>query len=155
MPTGDQQTRMIGRPFRDCGCRSRRTKVASRLRALRTDQTGSAAVEMALVIPFALLLMLGMVQFGTLFFLQNTMTQVANDVVRRIAVGELAESAAPTEVATRLDGWSATFAVAVDEPTAGDTRLTISVPLKDAVLLDLGTWTASGSLTAQAIMRKE
>lgn len=110
---------------------------------------------MALVIPFALMLLLGMVQFGALFFLQNSMTQVANDVVRRIAVGELSESAAASEVAGRLDSWSATFAVAVDEPTAGDTRLTISVPLTDAVLIDLGSWTASGTLTAQAIMRRE
>ena len=139
------------RASRAAGLRSRARSWA----ALGVDQDGSGAVEMALVLPFGMLLLLGVVQFGGLFFLQNSMTQVANDVVRRIAVGDLSDTAAASEVAARLDSWSATFAVVVDEPTASDTRVTISVPLSDAVLIDLGDWTATGSLSAQAIMRKE
>ena len=74
---------------------------------------------------------------------------------RRVAVGALSDTAAKSEAEARLDGWDATFTVVVDEPTADDTRVTISVPLTDAVLIDVGDWTANGSLTAEAIMRKE
>jgi len=104
----------------------------------QSAEEGSAAVEMALVTPFALTLLLGIIQFGGLFFLQNTMTQVANDVVRRVAVGDLSTTDAVTAVESRLAKWDATFTVVVDTPTANDVRVSISVPQQDAALIDVG-----------------
>jgi hypothetical protein len=127
----------------------------ARALGLPSDQRGAAAVEMALVLPFALMLLLGIMQFGGLLFLQNTMTQVANDVVRRVAVGDLSETDAVTEVETRLADWSATFTVVVDTPTASDVRVAVSVPMADAALIDVGHWMGSGNLSAEATMRVE
>lgn len=119
------------------------------------NDAGAAAVELALVLPVALLLLMGIIQFGALLFLQNTMVNVANDVARRISVGELTSTAGETVAEERLSGWNATFAVNVTEPTANDVQVDISVPLADAAIVDFGNLLDVGDLTAQATMRKE
>jgi len=119
------------------------------------DERGAAAVEMALVLPFVILLMLGIIQFGALFFLQNNMVNVANDVARRFAIGALTESEAESLAASRLSSWNATFTVDASEPTAEDAQVTVSVPMTDAMFFDLGGIGANQVLTAQATMLKE
>jgi hypothetical protein len=88
------------------------------------DDVGAAAVELAFVLPVAMLLLMGAIQFGALLFLQNTMVNVANDVARRVSVGELTTTAGETLAEDRLSGWHATFSVSVTEPTADDIRWT-------------------------------
>lgn len=110
---------------------------------------------MALVLPFALLLLMGIIQFGALLYLQNTMVNVANDVARRVAVGELTTAAGETLAEDRLSDWSATFTANVTEPTSNDVQVDISVPLADATIVDFGHLLDAGDLTAQATMRKE
>jgi hypothetical protein len=120
-----------------------------------SDDVGAAAVELALVLPIAMLLLMGIIQFGALLFLQNTMVNVANDVARRVAVGDLTTTAAETVAEDRLSGWNATFTVSVTEPTADDILVDISVPLADATVVDFGHYFDVGDLTAQATVRKE
>jgi hypothetical protein len=119
------------------------------------DDAGAAAIELAFVLPFALLLLMGIIQFGALLFLQNTMVNVANDVARRVSVGELTATAGETLAEERLSGWNATFTVNVTEPTADDIQVAISVPLADAAIVDFGHLLDTGDLTAQATVRKE
>jgi TadE-like protein len=119
------------------------------------DDVGAAAVELAFVLPVALLLLMGVIQFGALLFLQNTMVNVANDVARRVSIGELTTTAGETLAEDRLSGWNATFSVSVTEPTADDIQVDISVPLADAAIVDFGGLLDTGDLTAQAIVRKE
>jgi hypothetical protein len=119
------------------------------------DDVGAAAVELAFVLPVALLLLMGVIQFGALLFLQNTMVNVANDVARRVSVGELTTTEGETLGEDRLSGWNATFSVSVTEPTADDIQVDISVPLADAAIVDFGDLLDTGELTAQAIVRKE
>jgi Flp pilus assembly protein TadG len=126
-----------------------------KVRRLWAHDDGAAAVEMALVLPFALLLLMGIIQFGALFYLQNTMVSVANDILRRVAVGELTEAAAETAAQDRLADWNATFVVDVDEPTANEVRITISAPMSDAAIIDFGHFIGADNVTAQATMRKE
>jgi TadE-like protein len=107
------------------------------------------------VLPVAMLLLMGVIQFGALLVLQNTMLNVANDVARRVSVGELTTTAGETLAEEWLSGWHATFSVSVTEPTADDIQVDISVPLADAALVDFGDLLDTGNLTAQATMRKE
>ena len=65
---------------------------AKGLRALWRDRDGAAAVEFAFIVPILLLLFSGIVQFGSIMFLENHMTNVARETSRRVAVGELAEA---------------------------------------------------------------
>ena len=119
------------------------------------NESGAAAVELAFVLPVALLLLMGVVQFGALLFLQNTMVNVANDVARRVSVGDLTTTAGEFLAEERLSGWSATFTVNVTEPTSNDVQVAISVPLADAAIVDFGPLLDVGDLTAEATMRKE
>lgn len=121
---------------------------------IRND-AGAAAVELAFVLPVALLLLMGIIQFGALFFLQNTMVNVANDVARRVSVGDLSTTAGAALAEERLSGWNATFTVNVTEPTSNDILVAISVPLADAAIVDFGHLFDAGDLTAEATVRKE
>lgn len=56
-----------------------RTKV---LRIRRKDEQGASAVEFALVLPVFLLLVLGIIQYGTIFLLRNQLTESASDAAR-------------------------------------------------------------------------
>jgi hypothetical protein len=120
-----------------------------------SSEAGAAAVELAFVLPIAMLLLMGIIQFGAMLFLQNTMVNVANDVARRVSVGELSTTAGKILAGDRLSGWNATFTVNVTEPTADDIQVDISVPLADATIVDFGHFFDAGDLTAQATVRKE
>ncbi len=120
-----------------------------------SSDTGGAAVEMAFVMPFAVLLLMGIIQFGALLFLQNTMVNVANDVARRVSVGDLTNATGKALAEDRLSGWNATFTVNVTSPTTDDIQVDISVPLSDAAIVDFGHFLDTGNLTAQATVRKE
>ena len=62
------------------------TKLTLRIRSARTrdtrDTRGQAMVEFALVLPVLVLIMLGVMQFGILFWTQITLTQIARDTGR-------------------------------------------------------------------------
>lgn len=119
------------------------------------DDAGAAAVELAFVLPVALLLLMGIIQFGALLFLQNTMVNVANDVARRVSVGDMTATAGEEMAKERLSGWKATFTVSVTEPTSSDVHVDISVPLADAAIVNFGHYLDVGNMTAEATMRKE
>ena len=52
------------------------------MRTSSTGRSGQALAEFALVFPIFLLLLAGVVQFGLIFWAQNTLTQVARDTGR-------------------------------------------------------------------------
>ncbi len=60
------------------------------VRSCWRSEPGVAAVEFALAIPFVLLVLSGIIQFGFVLFLQNHVAGVARNTARRAAVGELA-----------------------------------------------------------------
>jgi hypothetical protein len=98
---------------------------------------------------------MGIIQFGALLFLQNTMVNVANDVARRVSVGDLSTAGGVSLAQERLSGWNATFTVNVTEPTSNDIHVDISVPLADAAIVQFGHLLDVGDMTAEATVRKE
>jgi len=121
----------------------------------RRSERGSAAVELALVLPVAILILAGIIQFGVLLFVQNSMTSVANDIVRRVAVRAASADEAETQAVNRLSDWSASFVASVTEPTAEEVKIRITVPITDVLFVDFGDLFGSGELVAEATMRKE
>ncbi len=140
----------------DTGCNGTGAKG---LRALWRDRDGAAAVEFAFILPILLLLLSGIVQFGSVMFLENHMTSVARETSRRVAVGELAEADAPSAVQQALMNWGVTYDVDVDLVDVGggnqDIVVTISLPMSEAALLDVLGVFQSGNLTAVVTMRQE
>ncbi|MDH3660274.1 MAG: pilus assembly protein [Alphaproteobacteria bacterium] len=118
------------------------------------NQRGATAVEMAFILPVALLLVLGTIQFGGLLYLQHTMTSVVKDVVRRVAVGDLSAIQGRQMIEDQLADWPATFAVTVDTSIPDEIEASISVPRSDAAFINIGYF-LDGNLTAQATMRRE
>jgi Flp pilus assembly protein TadG len=121
-----------------------------------SDQRGATAVEMALVLPVLTMVLLGIVEFGALFYLNNAMSHVAKDVARRVAVGELTDNEAVDLIQERLSSWNADFTASVAHPGGTDVETMISVPLADAAIINFfDHFFGDGNLTSRAIMRTE
>ena len=135
-----------------------RTTRAKGLRALLRDRDGAAAVEFAFIMPI-LLLLSGIVQFGAIMFLENHMTSVARETSRRVAVGELVQADAESSAQQALVNWGVTYDVSVATVDAGggnqETAMTISLPMREAALMDVLGVFQSGNRTAAVTMRQE
>ncbi len=129
------------------------------LRALGRDQRGAAAVEFAFIMPILLLIFSGILQFGSVMFLENHMTNVAREASRRGAVGELTETEARPKAQAALVNWGVTYEVNVATADAGggnqDIVVAISLPLSDAALMDVLGLFATGDLSTTVTMRME
>ena len=142
-----------------CGDAGSRGPRAKGLRALWRGRDGAAAVEFAFILPILLLLFSGIVQFGSIMFLENHMTNVARETSRRVAVGELAQADAEGSVQQALVNWGVTYQVSVTTSSAGggndDITVAISLPMREAALMDVLGVFQSGNLTAAVTMRQE
>ena len=129
------------------------------LRALGRDQRGAAAVEFAFIMPILLLMFSGILQFGSVMFLENHMTNVAREASRRVAVGELTEADAATMVQGALVNWGVTYQVSIATVDADDgnqdVTVAISLPLPDAALMDVLGLFETGNLSTSVSMRME
>ncbi len=132
---------------------------AKGLRALWRDRDGAAAVEFAFVLPILLLLFSGIVQFGSVMFLENHMTNVARETSRRVAVGELTQADAAKSAQQALVNWGVNYTVSVATVDAGggndDITVAITLPMAEAALMDVLGVFQSGNLTAAVTMRQE
>ena len=129
-------------------------RTEARRRSLVGDRDGAIAVEFALFLPILGLMFLGIIQFGGLFFLQNHMAGVAQDTVRRIAVGELTPTTGETYAEETLIDWGVTYSVDASE-IDDDILVSISVPLSEASIIDIAGIFGTENLQAAARMRKE
>ncbi len=129
------------------------------LRRLGKDQSGAAAVEFVFILPILLLLFSGILQFGSVMFLDNHMTNVAREASRRVAVGELTETEATTMVQAALVNWGVTYDVNISTADAGggnqNVVVDISLPLADAALMDVLDLFQTGDLSTTVTMRME
>ena len=67
----------------------------------REDDSGASIVEFALVFPIFLLLILGLLQYGTIFLVRNQLTEAASDAARS-AVTYTSQTAAVTTAESSL-----------------------------------------------------
>lgn len=138
------------------------------LSVLRCDR-GAAMVEFTLVAPILIFLTAGIIQFGYVFFLKNSMHNLAREGARGIAVGELTGDGSDTTcpggiagsaeelICDGLADFTGTFTVnAIDPPDPGDDVIvTISLPMADAAVMDPLDLMSTGTLSVDATMRKE
>ncbi len=151
--------RALGTRWADVATLKRYTR---RLRAaLDHDgwQSGAIAIEAALVIPIVVLLLVGIIQFGAIFYVQSNMMSAAQDAARRLAVGAVTVTQAQTYAQNKLVTWGANFNVIAQDPDPGDpndVKVTIEVPMSEAAIIDLPFSTFGSDLVrVQATMRRE
>ncbi len=125
------------------------------VRSCWRSERGVAAVEFALAIPFVLLVLSGIIQFGFVLFLQSHVADVARETARRVAVGEFEQTEAEQFAQDSLLNWGVTYTVAVTFPDPDDVDVQISLPMSQAALIDLLGLFQSGTLTAAVTAREE
>jgi len=139
------------------GCRhSRQSGRQPGGRSLDVDRRGAIAVEFALVAPVLILFLLGIIQIGSAYFVQNSMLNTARELARRLATEQVTTADAESWALERLPRLTQRYVVAVTPPQPGTPnadafRVVISMPLGDAVLVDpLGLFT-EGNLQADVM----
>ena len=128
------------------------------LAALWREEGGASAVEFALILPLLIMLLLGVIQYGSLFLVQTRMNDAARDTARRLAVGDLkTETDAEAHARALLADWAAPFTAvaALPRPPDHDVSVTITVPMRQAALLDLVGFGMGGQLKAEFHMLME
>jgi hypothetical protein len=117
------------------------------------------AVEMALVLPLLLLVLVGSIQYGAIFYLKNNMVSAAREGARRIAVLDGTSAQGLQTAQNYLAGWALPFVFNVHSPTSTtdtDVWVEITVPCSQAApMLNAFGLVPSGDLKAKATMRKE
>ncbi len=124
------------------------------VRSCWRSERGVAAVEFALVIPFVVLVLSGIIQFGFVLFLQSHVADVARETARRAAVGELEQAEAIQFAQDSLLNWGVTYDVVVTL-NGTDVDVQISLPMSQAALIDVLGLFQSGTLIAAVTAREE
>ena len=119
-------------------------------------ESGASAVEFAFMMPVFLMLLAGIFQFGMVMFVQNNMTNVARDVTRRLAVGELTSVEAQTAAQGSLVNWGIDYTVSVTENVAArDVTVLIAAPMHQAAMFDILGILGESNLATSVTMRLE
>ena len=144
-------------------------------RGSRAGQSGGVAVEFAFVLPVLIVVLLGIVQFGMAFFLQNNMVNAAREAARKLAVGTVniagssscpgADGSAQKLACDYLSGWGGmTFTVTACDPDnpdatlcpgADDVTVEITVPRSQVALGDILGLFESGTIEARVTIHHE
>jgi Flp pilus assembly protein TadG len=128
---------------------------------VRLGDRGAAAVEFALILPLLLLFLFGVVQFGFLFSVYNTMTHAAREGARGMAVEQLNEADGELLTRARLSVYGGLpFTVVTDAPdpsvsTDLDVTVAVSVPMADAMFVDVLGLADGQTISTQVVMRRE
>ncbi len=120
----------------------------------------AAIVEFAVVTPLLLTIVFGIIEYGYVFMVRQTLTNSAREGCR---VAILQTSVSPyTEVTDRVAQVMAptgqtTYSVAMTHATAGDVSetVTVSIPFADVSLLGNFFGARTGNLEGTCTMRKE
>jgi hypothetical protein len=134
-------------------------KTATR-RSFWRECHGVSAVEFAFVLPIVVMMLGGIFQFGFALFMQGHMSEVAREVSRRVAVGELSQSQAVSYAQSSLINPGVVYNVAVtlpdpSDPADRDVQVSISAPLKDISPIDILGLFQSDDLSTSVTRRME
>ncbi|MET3173742.1 UNVERIFIED_ORG: Flp pilus assembly protein TadG [Arthrobacter sp. UYCu721] len=129
----------------------------------KQKERGAVAVEMAIVLPLLLLILIGTMEFGRVFNVQNSLTQAAREGARHAAIhyddGTLDVEGTALSAAPSLDGLGVTVSDNADDCAPGaNVKVTTSVSLSSmSGFLDAGWFGSPGifpmALTGVGVMR--
>jgi Flp pilus assembly protein TadG len=129
----------------------------------KPKERGAAAVEMAIVLPLLLVILIGTMEFGRVFNVQNSLTQAAREGARHAAVhysdGTMDVEATALGAAPSLDGLGVLVSDNASDCAPGaNVEVTTSVNLDSMTgFLDIGWFGSPGlfpmTLTGVGVMR--
>ncbi len=124
------------------------------------QRRGGGVLELAIVFPLLLLILLGIIEFGSVYYVRHRMLHAAREATRSLAIREATAAEAEQIALDHLASINLVFTITVTEPDPvipGDrtTAVEITTPLHEASAGDpLGIFGA-GILQAKVTMRKE
>lgn len=121
-------------------------------REIPRNVEGNALIEMAIALPILTLIMSGVIDFGHMFAISNSMQTVSSETARLVAINRITPAEAPTYAQSRLMKVSGTYQVNTNV-TAGNVTVAITLPRSNAALIDVTGLFSSGNLSATSTMR--
>lgn len=126
-----------------------------------TPRRGIALVELAISLLLLLVILFGIIELGSVFYVRHNMVQAAREAARTLAVQDGTAAQANAVAQDRLSPLpnSGSFQISITQPSGAnpndrDVSVEISVPMKDAGVIDpFGI--LSGTLKSKVTMRKE
>ncbi len=122
------------------------------LRAFLRNRDGNAVIETAIALPLLIVILSGIVDFGYMFSISNSMQSVSSETARLVAIKRITSAEAPAYARSRLMSVSGTYQVNTTV-TATDITVAISLPRSSAALIDVTGMFAGGNLSASSTMR--
>lgn len=123
-----------------------------------TSMRGAAVVELAVVLPLLLTLVFGIIEFGWVFMVRETLTNASREgcrvaVLQGSSSMDIIEQVTASMSPTGLSGWD----VQITRATSGSTNETVTVRIPYAQVSLLGGFFGSTdfNLGATTTMRKE
>lgn len=101
-------------------------RCVKRRRPLARQERGAAAVEFALIVPFLVLLVFGIVSYGVMLSFRQTMSQAATEGARAAAV-QLDASKRVTSATSALNDALATLSIGGNKLSCGQHHVTCQV----------------------------
>lgn len=122
------------------------------------DRRGAAAAEFALMLPVLSLLMIGVWQYGTLYYSYNLMTNAARNGARAMAINSATIAETQATMKANMPSWipaGDVTALAQNTTTGGAATVTtrITVPASKATVFALGPMPAT--IEALVVMERE
>lgn len=111
-----------------------------RRRSVRTARRAGAVVEMAVVTPLLLSMMLGMIEFGWVFMIQQSLTNAAREACRFATLPGTSDAEVIQRVSDSVSGTGVEISgtnvqIARGTPEDPTVTVTVSVPYSDVTLL--------------------
>ena len=112
------------------------------LRAFSRGASGATAIEFALILPVLLIMVLGIVDFGMVFYAKTSTQNTARDIVRQIATNRLKVADATTTAKSQVATWLVSYTtVSVTQTAAGD-------PTKNEITVDVAIPASKAAVTS-------
>lgn len=129
-----------------------------RHRKRRNQRRGAAVTELAICLPLLLLLVLGIVEWGSVMFVRNNMLHAAREGCRAYAVRDVGHDGAIAVTQNRLTGMNYNFTVTAspENSTADERWVEITTTYDDIAMGDpLKLFTNKNDMTIRVTMRRE
>lgn len=121
-------------------------------REILGSRDGNAVIETAIALPVLLLIMTGVMDFGYMYAISNSMQTVSSETARLVAIKRITSGEAPAYAQGRLMKVGGTYQVST-RLTTTDVTVAITLPRSSAALVDVTGMFSRGNLSAASTMR--
>jgi Flp pilus assembly protein TadG len=124
--------------------------------AARRDERGGALIEFTILAPVFFLIVFGIIEWGSIFYIQNNMVNSARQAARSVAVQNLSLATANQNACNQLIGYGLTYTITTSNlcPANQDIRVQVTVDAAAASMVNYMNM-MNGTLNASVTMRNE